>query len=300
MFRSFLSDNKRQKTPNFEGPELQFEADQVFRRSRTPFELRSNRHSISKADSIRRKPFADGFLEEISKVWNVTELQSFLFVVLQFPRCFLDGIWDSEGPRLTRRIIDEISKLPNTTGLNFEDSASEHNFENLWLSGCFLKDFEEGVPYIDGHTNEQFILRVHLLTWIGDIPALSKSLNLTGHNSYKACRFCMIKKICHPLNYHIYYPSSDIVYNIRNHDDTVNMAKLIDNETIKIQKNNMIKETGRIKESTLQMYTHWTGKFFNNSQMSNDYELLKSQWEIISAQMEKIKKDMPNDIERPP
>ncbi|GES84280.1 transposase domain-containing protein [Rhizophagus clarus] len=107
-----------------------------------------------------------------------------------------------------------------------------------------LQELEEGVPYIDGHTNEQFILRVHLLTWIGDIPALSKSLNLTGHNSYKACRFCMIKKICHPLNYHIYYPSSDIVYNIRNHDDTVNMAKLIDNETIKIQKNNMIKETG--------------------------------------------------------
>jgi hypothetical protein len=103
----------------------------------------------------------------------------------------------------------------------------------------------EGVPCIDGRTNEQFILRAHLLTWTGDIPALSKSLNLTGHNSYKACRFCMIEGICHPSNHHIYYPSSDTVYNIRNHDDTVNMAKLIDSETIKIQKNNMIKETGR-------------------------------------------------------
>ncbi|POG79623.1 hypothetical protein GLOIN_2v1449536, partial [Rhizophagus irregularis DAOM 181602=DAOM 197198] len=77
-----------------------------------------------------------------------------------------------------------------------------------------------------------FILRAHLLIWTGDIPALSKSLNLTGHNSYKACRFCMIEGICHPSNHHIY-------------DDTVNMAKLIDSETIKIQKNNMIKETGR-------------------------------------------------------
>ncbi|GBB94922.1 hypothetical protein RclHR1_24400001 [Rhizophagus clarus] len=36
---------------------------------------------------------------------------------------------DFEGPQLSGRIIDEISKLPNTTGLNFEDSASEHNFE---------------------------------------------------------------------------------------------------------------------------------------------------------------------------
>jgi hypothetical protein len=49
-----------------------------------------------------------------------------------------------------------------------------------------------------------------------------------------------------------------------------------------------------------QMYAHWTGKFFNNIPMSNDYELSKSQWEIIGAQMEKIKKDMPNEIGRPP
>ncbi|GET01073.1 hypothetical protein RCL_jg18813.t1 [Rhizophagus clarus] len=63
----------------------------------------------------------------------------------------------------------EDLQLLNTTGLNFEDSASECNFEgprlperlmdrisevcgfivphgrnfkDLWLSGCFLKDFE--------------------------------------------------------------------------------------------------------------------------------------------------------------
>ncbi|GES89296.1 transposase domain-containing protein [Rhizophagus clarus] len=99
-----------------------------------------------------------------------------------------------------------------------------------------LQEFEEGVPCTDGRTNGQFILCVHLLTWMEDIPALSKNLNLTRHNLYKACRFYMIERICYPLNHHIYYLLSDIVYNIRNHDDTVNMAKLIDNETIKIQK----------------------------------------------------------------
>lgn len=51
-----------------------------------------------------------------------------------------------------------------------------------------------------------------------------------------------------------------------------------------------------------QMYAHWSGKFFNNSLslLSNDYELSKSQWESIGVQMEKIKKDMPTDIGRPP
>ena len=114
----------------------------------------------------------------------------------------------------------------------------------------------EEVPCIDGRTDEPFILRAHLLTWTGDVPALSKSLNLTGHNSYKACRFCMLKGICHPSNKHIYYPSST-VNSIRNHDDTINMGKLIEEETNKDQKGDMIRETGTVffreKKLYLQM-----------------------------------------------
>jgi hypothetical protein len=37
-----------------------------------------------------------------------------------------------------------------------------------------------------------------------------------------------------------------------------------------------------------------------NLLFSNDYELSKSQWESIGVQMEKIKKDMPIKIGRPP
>ena len=44
--------------------------------------------------------------------------------------------------------------------------------------------------------------------WTGDIPAITKVLNLTGHNSYMACRFCNIHGI---YNNHIYYPlNSDL------------------------------------------------------------------------------------------
>ena len=49
------------------------------------------------------------------------------------------------------------------------------------------------------------------------------------------------------------------------------------------------------------MYAHWSGKFFNNNLLSSsDYELSKSQWEAFGTQMEKIKKDMPMEIGRPP
>jgi len=49
------------------------------------------------------------------------------------------------------------------------------------------------------------------------------------------------------------------------------------------------------------MYAHWSRKFFNNNLLlSSDYELSKSQWENIGIQMEKVKKDMPTEIGRPP
>ena len=54
----------------------------------------------------------------------------------------------------------------------------------------------------------------------------------------------MLEGICHPSKHHIYYPSSAI-HNIRNHDDTVNMAKLIHEEINVSRKKTLIKETGR-------------------------------------------------------
>ena len=49
-----------------------------------------------------------------------------------------------------------------------------------------------------------------------------------------------------------------------------------------------------------QMFAHWSGKFFNNVSSYNDYELSRSQWETIGTKMEKIKREMPTDIGRPP
>ena len=51
----------------------------------------------------------------------------------------------------------------------------------------------------------------------------------------------------------------------------------------------------------LLMYAYWSGKFFNNNLLlSSNYELSKSQWESISIQMEKVKKDIPTEIGHPP
>ncbi|CAB5181446.1 unnamed protein product [Rhizophagus irregularis] len=140
---------------------------------------------------------------------------------------------------------EELQYRSNYSQNKGEEEIYADIFDGLLYKDLLQRELQEleGVQCIDGRTNEPFILRAHLLTWTGDVPALSKSLNLSGHNSYKGCRFCMIKGTCHPSNKHIYYPSSAFC-NIRNHDDTINMGKLIEEETNKDRKDEMIRETG--------------------------------------------------------
>ena len=52
----------------------------------------------------------------------------------------------------------------------------------------------------------EFILYAYIIVWTGDIPALSKVMNIMGHNSYSGCRFCDIKEIYSEKYKHIYFP----------------------------------------------------------------------------------------------
>jgi len=60
------------------------------------------------------------------------------------------------------------------------------------------------VECFDALTGEVFTLHAHLLSWSGDLPALSKVMCTTGHNSYLGCRFCYIRGTIR--NRHVYYP----------------------------------------------------------------------------------------------
>lgn len=65
---------------------------------------------------------------------------------------------------------------------------------------CYLA----GVDCFDGLKKEHFLLRACVLSWSGDTPGLTKLMCLTGHNSYKGCRFCDIRGI---YTNHIYFPT---------------------------------------------------------------------------------------------
>jgi len=64
----------------------------------------------------------------------------------------------------------------------------------------------EGVQCFDGATGNSFTLHGYILSFSGDLPALAKIMYTTGHNSYKACRFCSIKGVYCQQNRYVYFP----------------------------------------------------------------------------------------------
>jgi hypothetical protein len=49
----------------------------------------------------------------------------------------------------------------------------------------------DGITFNDGLTVKN--AKVHLLTFVGDIPAISELINHSGHTSKNGCRMCSIK-----------------------------------------------------------------------------------------------------------
>ena len=58
--------------------------------------------------------------------------------------------------------------------------------------------------FYDGSTRK---VKVHLLWFTGDLPAVKKCSGLKGHNAKCPCRFCLIVGVWSPQHRHYYYPS---------------------------------------------------------------------------------------------
>ena len=68
-----------------------------------------------------------------------------------------------------------------------------------------LKALAAGIENVyDAYTKETFTMRSHLVLVTADLPAIAKTMGISGHASYNHCRFCTIQGI-HSAN-HIYCP----------------------------------------------------------------------------------------------
>src|SRR5581483_8390467 len=92
--------------------------------------------------------------------------------------------------------------------------------------------------------------------WTGDIPAISKIMNITGHNSYMGCRFCYLKGTYCQNSNHVYYPCTIPKGYENSNYDPLNLTKrtehtfyqdvlLIENEQKILKKKKYIKQKGK-------------------------------------------------------
>ncbi|GET52716.1 transposase domain-containing protein [Rhizophagus irregularis DAOM 181602=DAOM 197198] len=198
---------------------------------------------------------------------------------------------------------------------------------------CLLND---GVECYDGATNENFLLKVMVLSWSGDTPGLSKLACLTGHNSYMACRYCDLRGI---YNNHVYYPTTPPpsietykTYNPsdlpkRTHRDYMIRIEQITTIPPSRTRDTLISDLGVTGRSVLleiettqfptcfpidimhlfyenialYMLKHWMGCFFKDSILNDQpYVINNKQWTEIGIEMETIRKSIPTDFGRPP
>ncbi|CAG8482740.1 24125_t:CDS:2, partial [Gigaspora margarita] len=165
---------------------------------------------------------------------------------------------------------------------------------------------------------ENFILRVFAPIWCGDIPAISKLINVTGHNGYMGCRFCDIKGVSDSdsgIN-HVYYPlkhptkKSEKSYNtknlpLRNHESYLEkvLTWKMASDKKKAQRETDIMHLV-FEGAAMHMYKHWSGTFYSNKSLNNSeinpQTLSKAIWRNIGNIMEENKKAMPSEFGRPP
>ena len=101
-----------------------------------------------------------------------------------------------------------------------------------------------GVTCYDACTKQEFQLHAHIMAWTGDIPALTKIMNVIGHNSYSECRFCDIWGEYSQKHKHVYFPPNRN-YTNRNHSDWISYIDEIEAAETNREKEELIRQYGK-------------------------------------------------------
>ncbi|GES97902.1 transposase domain-containing protein [Rhizophagus clarus] len=189
-----------------------------------------------------------------------------------------------------------------------------------------MKELEKGITCYDACTKCKFLLHAHLITWTGDIPALTKIMNITSHNSYHGCRICNIEGVYSQKHKHIYFPPKQNCMN-KDHSDWIGYINEIEAATTNKEKEILIRKYGIKGKSILfellsikfprsfpidimhlffeniapQMFKLWSAHFFKDDDLNaTPFAISKSSWDVIGILMQNNKKGMSLVFGRPP
>ncbi len=105
----------------------------------------------------------------------------------------------------------------------------------------------KGVLYYDIFMQCEFTFHTYIIAWTNDIPALSKVMNITDHNSYLSCRFCDIWEIYSQKYRYVYFPTNlKERYTKKNYSTWLTHINKIETATTTKEKETLIKQYGII------------------------------------------------------
>ncbi|CAG8523147.1 33902_t:CDS:2 [Gigaspora margarita] len=146
-----------------------------------------------------------------------------------------------------------------------------------------LKCLEVGVPCYDALLQKTFILHSHILSWSGDIPAISKII--------LACIFSTFTT--KGYNSTIYDLNNLPICSHTSYNQDVNM---LENKTLF-----PIDIMHALFENTAKhMFRHYIGKFYNEELNNSIYKVSSNSWNEIGKIKELNRKMMPSEFGRPP
>jgi hypothetical protein len=196
-----------------------------------------------------------------------------------------------------------------------------------------LKQLETGIPNVyDASTGEMFTLRAHVVFVSGDLPAISKLMGISGHNSYDHCRFCELRGIHHK---HIYCPLRsprrwretfrhdpahlplrnntryrEVASTLRLQYDPVtdpknavygvlHISSLYDLQTIDFPRSFPTDVMHLVFANVVpSLFEWWTGRFLNDDVVVDNIRLHTDVWKDIGGDMDRSRKTIPTSFGR--
>ncbi|QRW21895.1 Transposase family tnp2 [Rhizoctonia solani] len=196
-----------------------------------------------------------------------------------------------------------------------------------------LRELARGVATVDANQRRLFSLRAHLLTIFGDIPALTKILELIGHNGCLPCRFCFMPTVLGPTSgggSHRYCPlhqpngfrMDPLDLPLREHNDSICTGLKVLNAKNEAERKRLATESG-IKGVTLfarvpsvsiprsfpvdlmhliwqnlipQLIDLWTGDFNDLDSGLEDYQFKQDVWNAVCEACIPSRRTMPTAL----
>ncbi|CAG8490345.1 27706_t:CDS:2 [Dentiscutata erythropus] len=212
--------------------------------------------SIELENELESSSELENELESSSELENELESSSELEIELESDdnSSFSTSTTSTSSISTTSLDNEEVAIIIRLLKVKIQSNLTDEAFCEI-INATVIKPMSlylKGVKCSSINCKDKFILRGCVLSWSGDMPALTKLIGLTGHNSYSGCCYCNIIGI---YSSHVYYP-------IKPPKDKKGWGLFV--KAVRLCQKQIItnNDLNKIKSCLLAFYTHYEKEYY--------------------------------------